>query len=106
MIASNRMSKEQTCFDYFDRNYNHLPIVWGKPNSKILPNKPKMFNEMVRIAEILSKGIPHVRVDLYECNSRLYFGEMTFFDGSGFCRFEQEEWDHKLGEWIHLPERL
>jgi len=105
MVALNRMSKEQTYFDYFDRDYNYLPIVWGNPNSKALPNKPETFDEMIRIAEKLSKGIPHVRVDLYECNSHIYFGEITFFDSSGFCRIEPEEWDYKLGEWIQLPER-
>jgi len=105
LIVSNRMSKEQTCFDYFDRNYNHLPIVWSGPNSKVLPNKPETFGEMIRIAEKLSVGIPHVRVDLYECNLHIYFGELTFFPGSGFHTFSDEKWDYKLGEWIKLPER-
>ncbi len=106
MIASNRFSKKQTCFDYFDRDYNHVDLVWGNPNSKVLPEKPQTFEKMLEIAEKLSEGIPHVRVDLYECNGRDYFGELTFFDGSGFGAFEDPSWDGKMGEWLTLPEKM
>lgn len=77
MINSNR-STGATKADYFDMSYNHLDIVWGYPNADVLPVKPIMFEEMKRISTVLSKGIPHVRVDLYECNQHIYFGEMTF----------------------------
>lgn len=106
MIASNRFSKEQTCFDYFDREYKHVDLVWGNPNSKSYPDKPKTFDEMVKISEKLSAGVPHVRVDLYECNGKVYFGELTFFDGSGFEKFENEEWNYKLGKMIQLPKEV
>lgn len=71
----------------------------------VLPDKPKSFDSMIEIAEKLSKGIPHVRVDLYEINGNIYFGEFTFFTGSGYIPFEQEEWDTTLGSWIHLHEK-
>ena len=49
-----------------------------------------------------SAGIPHVRVDLYEVDGRIYFGEMTFFHFSGMMPFIPEEWDYKFGEWLIL----
>ena len=60
---------------------------------------------MVDLAEKLSSGMPHVRVDLYECMRKVYFGELTFFDGSGFGSFEDIKWDYKLGSWIELPSK-
>ena len=51
----------------------------------------------------LSEGIPHVRVDLYNVNGRIYFGEMTFFHGSGLEEFTPEEWDERIGSWLKLP---
>ena len=55
------------------------------------------------MAAKLAKGIPHVRVDLYEADGKVYFGEMTFFHWSGMKPFEPEEWDNRFGEWIKLP---
>jgi hypothetical protein len=59
----------------------------------------------VEIYEILAEGIPHCRVDWYLVNNRLYFGEITFFDGSGLCPFDKYEDDLLLGSWITLPEK-
>ena len=66
--------------------------------------RPKQLEEMRRLAAQLSKGIPHVRVDFYDLNGKVYFGEMTFFDSSGFASFKPDEWDEKLGKLITLPE--
>lgn len=57
---------------------------------------------MVSIASLLSKGLPHVRVDLYNINGCIYFGEMTFYHYGGVIAFHPEEWDYKFGEWIDL----
>ena len=59
--------------------------------------------EMLRIAEQLSKPFPNVRVDFYECGGKIYFGELTFFDGSGFYSFEPDRADFILGDMIQLP---
>lgn len=105
-IASDRQNKdEETKFDFFDRDFNHLPFSNGHPNACISPQKPRMFEKMVELAEILSKGIPHVRVDFYEVGSQIFFGEMTFFHWSGFVPFKPKSWDYKFGEWLHLPSR-
>ena len=57
---------------------------------------------MVQLSKKLSKDIPHVRVDWYEVNKKLYFGEITFFDGAGFTPFNDYKDDLLLGSWIDL----
>lgn len=104
-IATDRGSKEETKFDFFDADYNHLPFTNGHPNADALPEKPACFEKMKELASKLSEGIPQVRVDLYEVDGKVYFGEMTFFHWSGFKPFEPELWDYKFGEWIKLPQK-
>ena len=103
-VATDRQTKgEETKFDFFDMEYNHLDFRNGHPNATIYPQKPQCFEEMVQIAERLSAGIPHVRVDLYEINGKVYFGELTFSHWSGMVPFEPEEWDYTFGSWLELP---
>lgn len=66
--------------------------------------KPKGFDEMVKLASQLSKGIPHVRVDFYDINGQIYIGEMTFSHFRGFVEFMPNEWDYKLGDMLKIPE--
>lgn len=68
--------------------------------------KPSRFEDMLKIAEILSKDIPHVRIDLYCIENKIYFGEATFYTGSGFIPFDDKEWDYKLGSWLKLPKNI
>lgn len=105
MINSDRMSSLETKANYFDENYQPLDFVWGYENAKIPPAKPEKFEEMKSLAEKLSKGIPHVRIDFYQTPQGIFFGEMTFFDGSGFDTIEPIEWDYKIGSWINLPRK-
>lgn len=103
-IAKDRMvENEDTKFDFFDENYNHLDFTNGHPNADQIPEKPANFELMKALAEKLSAGIPHVRVDFYECNGKVYFGEMTFSHWSGMVPFEPEKWDRVFGDWISLP---
>ena len=102
-IATERQSKEETKFDFFDANFNHLPFLNGHPNAKKMPEKPQNFEKMKELAAKLSEGIPQVRIDFYEVNGKIYFGEITFFHWSGLVKFEPEEWDEKIGEWIVIP---
>lgn len=104
-IASDRTKDIETKFDFYDEDFNHLPFTNGHPNAEVPPSKPVCFEEMKELAQILSKGIPHVRVDFYEIIGKVYFGEMTFFHWSGMTPFVPEEWDDKFGSWIKLPEK-
>lgn len=89
-------------FDFFDDSFQHLSFKQGHENAEITPEKPVCFEEMKRVAEVLSKGLKEVRVDLYEVNGKVYFGEMTFFHHGGWTPFEPETWDTVFGEWIDL----
>lgn len=102
-VATDRSKDSETCFDFFDADYNHLPFTQGHPNAKVLPQKPKGFDKMKELAEKLSKGIPEVRVDFYDVNGHVYFGEFTFFHFGGMVKFNPVEWDYKFGSWINLP---
>lgn len=90
--------------DFFDMDFNHLDIVNVYRPSEIPPEKPVMFEEMKMLAAKLAIGMRFVRVDLYEVNGKLYFGEYTFFSGGGFWLFGSDEWERKLGDMIKLPE--
>lgn len=106
-IASERQSENnETKFDFFDMEFNHLPIINGHPNAKKAPARPEHFEQMKQLSSVLSQGVPHVRVDFYECDGRLYFGELTFSHWGGFVPFEPSQWDDILGSWIELPERI
>lgn len=89
--------------DYFDTNFEWLDFKWGYPHSTIKPKRPKCFEQMIEFAEKLAIGTYELRVDFYEVNGQIYFGEMTFFDGSGFDKIDPIEWDYKIGSWVKLP---
>ena len=106
IVATDRQTAgEEVKFDFFDSSFNHLEIKNGHPNAskKILP--PVNFELMKTLAEKLSKDIPHLRVDFYEVNGKVFFGELTFYHFSGFVPFEPNEWDEKIGEWLILPDK-
>ncbi|WP_270661586.1 ATP-grasp fold amidoligase family protein [Thomasclavelia ramosa] len=73
---------------------------YGNYDKKI--NEPKNFKKMIEIAEKLSAGFSHVRVDLYNLNGKIYFGEMTFTNGSGFEKIYPQIWDNNLGKLWNL----
>lgn len=101
-VATGRQQND-TRFDFYDLNFNHLPVLNGHENAEIWPSKPQNFDEMLNVARKLSKNIPHVRVDLYNVNGKIYFGELTFFHWSGIVPFEPFDWDYKFGEYLNLP---
>lgn len=88
-------------FDYYDDQFNHLDLIQVHPMSGKELTKPDNFEEMKEIASKLSQGIPHVRVDLYNVNGKIYFGELTFYHHGGVTPFHPIEWDYKFGSWIN-----
>jgi hypothetical protein len=100
-VASDR-AINATKFDYFDLEYNHLDIKQHYPNAGEV-RKPVTFEKMIELSKVLSKGMPHVRVDFYEVDGKLYFGELTFYHFSGFMPFQPAKWDMTFGDWIKLP---
>ncbi len=89
-------------FDFFDKDFNHLDIYKSHLNSDKVIEKPEKFDEMKEIAKKISQGMKFVRIDLYQINGKVYFGEYTFFAGGGFSLFKPAEWERRLGDWIDL----
>ena len=79
----------------FDLPYTRLPHP--KYKDKRIP-----AYEMIRFSELITKDMAHCRVDWYEINGKLFFGEITFFDGSGIAAFDNYADDLMLGSWIDL----
>lgn len=88
--------------DYYDMDYHFLDIRHHYQNGGGV-EKPVNFEKMKELSRVLSKGIPHLRVDFYEVDGKIYVGELTFFHCSGFRPFEPDEWNKILGDWIELP---
>lgn len=101
-VCTDRFSKDGLKVTFFDNEWNVMPFERHYPKSRVTIPKPRHYDEMVRLAEMLSKDLPFVRVDFYEVNDRVYFGELTLFPGCGWEEFTPAEWDTKLGEWIDL----
>ena len=101
-VATERFS-EEVKFDFFDPDFNHLDLYQIHPMSGRKIQKPTRFDEMKESAAVLSKGIPHVRVDMYEVGGRVYCGEMTFYHHAGFEPFHPQKWDAVFGAWLRLP---
>ena len=101
-VATGRQSGDVR-FDFFDTDFNHIEVLNGHDNADIRPIKPLNFDKMLEIASKISENIPHVRVDLYNVNGKIYFGEMTFFHFSGMTPFEPESYDFKFGDFLKLP---
>ncbi|MEL7660876.1 ATP-grasp fold amidoligase family protein [Acetobacterium wieringae] len=101
-IASDR--EIDTRFDFFDANFKHLPFTNGHANSEKSLEYPQQFEMMKRLAAILSKNFPQIRVDFYNVDGKIYFGELTLFHFSGFVPYEPNFWDIEIGKWVELPQ--
>ena len=102
-VIKNR-SKGET-IDFFDMNWNHQEfrgLTPGVSNSSIEIEKPVCFAEMQSVAAKLAKDYKFVRIDLYEINGHVYFGEMTFYPASGWGVFSPENYDRILGDMIDV----
>lgn len=101
-VASDR--PYATKFDFFDIEWNRIPVRQHYPNSNYSILKPKKWDEMIRCAKALSQGIPHVRVDLYvDAHENIIFGELTFSHFSGTELFEPDRYEELFGAYFKLP---
>ncbi|MHB1151385.1 MAG: ATP-grasp fold amidoligase family protein [Eubacteriales bacterium] len=87
---------------FYDDMWNKLPLERHYPSEDVPMPKPYKYEEMVKLTEKLSANIPFVRVDFYEINGKIYFGELTFFPGSGYENFNPDNWDKLFGDWIDI----
>ena len=102
-VCLNRNSEKGLHINFYDLDWNKMPFKRHYPNSNTVVPKPINYELMIKLAEKLAKDIPFVRVDFYEVNGNVYFGELTFYPGSGMEEFEPEEYDKILGDMLMLP---
>lgn len=86
----------------YDMDFNLLPVYETRPNADYPVEKPEGFEYMVEIARKLSSPFPFCRVDLYNVDGKVYFGEITFYHGGGCNNIQPDEWDYKMGSWIDI----
>lgn len=105
LVVSERFSNSGgPYFNYYNLQGELLPIKWGgmnNPEGEVLASAS--LDKMIEMATILSQGLPHVRMDFYDINGHVYFGEYTFYDSAGFDKIHPLEWDYRLGSLIVLP---
>ena len=104
-VIQDRNSEES--IDFFATSWNHQPFVGLTPNCKNAltpPEKPKNLDIMLQIASKLALNTKFVRVDLYNIDGKVYFGELTFYPASGFGKFTPDSWDRHLGNMLSLKE--
>ncbi len=91
-----------TRFDFYDLDFNKIPVKQHYENSQKVIEKPANFEKMIEISKCLAKDFPFVRIDLYNINGKIIFGEYTFFHFTGQEKFEPEEYDKIFGEMIDI----
>lgn len=105
LVCKDRYVKTGITEDFFSESWEHLnvkrPLL---PNSNKNIPKPCCLEKMLSLSEKLSSSFPFLRVDFYETNNKIYFGELTFYPASGMTPFEPMEWDYKFGKLITLPD--
>jgi hypothetical protein len=92
--------------NFYDADWNYLDVTIANTNPNVgdcIP-RPEGLAEMLQVATILAKDFPHVRVDLYWVNKKVYFGELTFYSASGYINFMPDEFDYELGEKFVLEQ--
>lgn len=105
-VISERYSNEH--IDFYDTNWKRLDGVVGlnpkATNSADGFPKPRNLDKMLEVARVLSQDFPFVRVDLYNVNGKIYFGELTFYPSSGYGCFNPDSFDFKLGELFKIAQ--
>lgn len=102
-VCSGRHSRLR--LDAYDTDWQLMPFTRNNhPNMKERIPRPQCYDTMLMLAENIAKFVnnPFVRVDFYQVDGKVYFGEVTFYPEGGLGRFSPIEWDYVMGEWIKL----
>lgn len=105
-VIKDRNHQEGLKMGIFDLEFNQLNVKRGDIDLlEESVDRPENFSEMINIVKKLSEDFPHVRVDLYNNNGEIIFGELTFYNGSGYNSYEPEEFDYFVGNHFLLPNK-
>ena len=102
-VDFDRFIKHGANYYDFEKRLLHLGEVVCPPNPDKKVEIPASYLMMKELAERLSLNVPFLRVDFYDVDGKIYFGELTFFPQSGFGKFIYEDNDTMLGTWMRLP---
>jgi hypothetical protein len=91
--------------DFFDIDWNHLPVSGGPPWADPTPPPPSGYADMIALAERLGAGTDFVRVDLYHLGDRVVFGELTNYPAGGDSPFNPESFNALFGTHWTIPRR-
>lgn len=91
--------------DFFRPDWQHLPLSGGPPWADPRPSRPARLDEMLRVAERLGADTDFVRVDLYDIDGRIAFGELTSFPAGGDSPFHPESFNTEFGKPWTVPRR-
>ncbi len=101
-VATDHFPGVLSHISFYDLNWERLPVRYGEhPNCEV--EKPVHFDQMIEIAEKLSKGFPFLRVDFFETGEKLYMAELTLYPGGGLTPYNPESYDYELGKLFKLP---
>lgn len=97
-VVTDRKPGEYAFLGVYDIHFNKLQVYrCDERRAEYAIAKPKNYEEMVEVARKLSADFPHVRVDLYNIDGKIYFGELTFYDGSGYFHYDPDKFDYEVG---------
>ena len=103
-VITDRTTQERV--DFFDMQWQHQPFTGLQkpfPHALTQPGRPACFDQMKQTCTLLAKDIPFARIDFYEVDKKMYFGEVTFFPASGFGTFTPNTWNKVIGNLLKLP---
>ena len=103
-VMGDRRVGQEVSVGIYNRDFNKLPVLRIGDKDIGTIEKPKNYERMIKIAETLSKDFPHVRVDLYNLDGVIYFGELTFYNASGYMKFDPDSFDKEIGKKFPLIE--
>lgn len=102
VVEKNNESKYGVVSNYYDEKWNALDLKFLFPKKKSEFEKPKQYNQLIKIAKQISKDYPVMRVDFYIVNDEIKIGELTIYHASGYAPMYPEHWDLDIGEYINL----
>ena len=105
IICVDGRGTDHYCHVVYDPQWNKQQVIIGESSAEPELPKPRKLDEMLTIAEKLSEDFPAARIDLYEIEGKIWFGEITFFPWSGYMEFKPDSFDYELGEKFVLPEK-
>ncbi|MBR0526653.1 MAG: hypothetical protein IJJ98_08180 [Prevotella sp.] len=101
-VATEHFMEDNYPITFYDIDWKKLDVQYGSHQNSDIP-KPKHYDEMKKISEVLSRDLPFVRVDFFDTDDHLYVAELTLYPGGGYTPYKPESFNEKLGEMFKLP---